>query len=289
MYTTDPWTPPLALDLLKAVPDVDPATRFFLRCIHYLDLAGAGGWNPRWIAVVTFLVLGSIQRVCGKRYGIDWYALLHACVSSGGCLVMVYLNFTLSEPTTGYPEMLRSVRCGPPLTSLHRILTAITMGYSLLDLSDGWHLGASFLVHGIATFVVMAYYNEVGAPHMVAPMLLMEVSTVFLNLVKADFLNETGVIVVQGLFAVTFFVFRLVVSPYLYIGLMIDFYREMDSNLFRSCRPQHLVYATGFGGFFYTVLNAYWFYRIVRKIQRKLSGREAVKGNNELNENRKRQ
>lgn len=67
-------------------------------------------------------------------------------------------------------------QCGDtPLTSLHRILPAITMGYSVFDMLDGFHLRLDFLLHGGATFLVMALFVQNDVPHLVTSMLLMEV------------------------------------------------------------------------------------------------------------------
>ena len=69
-----------------------------------------------------------------KKRGIDWYALIHAIISSIGAMICMYLDYTSSTILTGSPEPESTVLCGEPLTSLHRILPAITMGYAIFDL-----------------------------------------------------------------------------------------------------------------------------------------------------------
>ena len=75
-------------------------------------------------------------------------------------------------------EPLRSVTCQGPLTSLHRIIPMITMGYSVLDLLDGVSLGVDFLAHGAATLTIMGFFIYKDIPHVIVPMLLMEVCLV---------------------------------------------------------------------------------------------------------------
>lgn len=66
-----------------------------------------------------------------------------------------------------------------PLTSLHRILPAITMGYAVFDLLDSFDLRLDFLLHGAATFSVMGLFVWNDVPHLVNSMLLMEVSVLW--------------------------------------------------------------------------------------------------------------
>jgi hypothetical protein len=51
----------------------------------------------------------------------------------------------------------------------------ITMGYSVLDLIDGLSLGPDFVAHGAATLTIMGFFVYQNIPHVIVPMLLMEV------------------------------------------------------------------------------------------------------------------
>ena len=106
------------------------------------------------------------------------------------------------------------------MTSLHRILPAITMGYSLFDLIEGMKLSLDFVLHGAATLSVMAFYCEMDAPEIVAPMLLMEVSTIFLTVVRADFFTAFTATINQVLFVVIFSMFRCAMVPYIWVILV---------------------------------------------------------------------
>jgi hypothetical protein len=152
-------------DLLKT-EGLSHTTTNILSFIRVLDDYGAQTWNLRAVALMSTVLLVSIRKAFGKQYGIDWYAAVHAVVSSFGAMACVYLNLMDSETLTGSTEPLRTLNCEGPLTSLHRILPAITAGYSLLDLYDGLEIGSDFAMHGAATFVVMTFFCEAGVPHL---------------------------------------------------------------------------------------------------------------------------
>jgi hypothetical protein len=107
--------------------------------VEWLDTTfGAAEWNLRHVAVASAIVLGGV-RVGAKKYkGIDWYALLHAIISGYGSLACVWLSVYSAETLTGTTEPLRSVLCQGPLTSLHRIIPAVTMGYGVFDIMEGF-------------------------------------------------------------------------------------------------------------------------------------------------------
>lgn len=264
-----------------SVEGLDGLSRFLLEAISILDDYGARTVSPRLVGFVTFLALGAIKLIAGKKYGVDWYSLIHSLVSGPLALVCVYLDEFAVLTITGSS----SFTCGPPLTSLHRILPAITMGYSVFDITDSLSMGPAFLAHGVATFSVMVFFAEIDAPHLVVGMLIMEVSTIFLNFVKAEFLSDLGSLMNQLAFAVTFFLFRVVLSPYLWQKEVIAMYNGLHSDSdFPNCFHAAVFPLTVVLGVFFHTLNLYWFYKIVRKARRKLSGTERIKQSNDLDE-----
>jgi hypothetical protein len=116
-----------------------------LSWISVLDDWGAATWNLRHVAIATALTLGLIRKAMHKNHGVDWYAFVHALVTGWGSLLAVYISVAAAETLTGTTEPLRSVLCQGPLTSLHRILPAITMGYALFDVVDGFTTGLDFV------------------------------------------------------------------------------------------------------------------------------------------------
>jgi hypothetical protein len=145
------------------------------------------------------------------------------------------------------------------------------------DIINGFRLGPAFLAHGIATFTVSAIFNELEGSHILTPMLVMELSTVVLAIVRADFFNPTMQLITQASFTLLFFASRIIVSPYVHYGIVY----EMNKNL-GDCFPRYMFYITLlFGGFFHC-LNLFWFVKLVKKIKRKLSGKESMDVNEKL-------
>jgi|AntRauTorckE5430_2_1112549.scaffolds.fasta_scaffold01243_5 hypothetical protein len=201
------------------------------------------------------------------------------------------LIYVVVEPIGSLQE------CGGPLTSLHRIIPAITQGYALCDIINGFHListglGPEHLAHGVgecinlqisqqyvwvltvtllsnivATFAVTTVFNELKASHVLTPYLIMEMSTIILGIVKADFLSPNMRIATQFLFVLVFFVCRLVVFPLHYFST-ISLYRY-------GCFTPFLFYVSLLFGAFFNLLNVFWFIKMLKKIHRKFSGAES--------------
>lgn len=261
---------------------LDFLTRSLLGVISNLDNYGARTWNLRYVAVATTIVLGGVRVVFQKKRGIDWYAFLHAIVSASGSLACLYLDVMASKRLTGFSEPFRSVQCHGPLTSLHRILPAITMGYSIFDLIDGLTISVDFALHGAATLAVMTLFVEIGAPHIMAPMLFMEGSTVFLTMVKADFVPDRLAMLNQACFVFSFFVCRIVVVPSFWANLMLIMWQNKSEPSFQDCFPSYFIHACFLFGMFYNLLNGYWFTKIVKKARRRILGIEKHNEQNDL-------
>lgn len=272
-----------AAELLEK-DDIDLVTRGILHGVAALDNLGAREWNLRVVGVATCVFLGLLRILADKRQNVDWYALVHNVVTGVGSVMAVYLDFFSAQTLTGIAEPLRSCACGGPLTSLHRILPAITMGYGVLDLIEGLHLGPDFAAHGVATFSIMTFFVESELPQVVVPFLLMEVSSIFLCLVRADFWNDTMAITCQALFALNFFIFRIIVSPFMWFRLIKTMYQHSGEELYQSCFNPYVLPVSFIVGLFFHGLNSFWFYKIVRKVRRKLSGKEKPRENNDLKE-----
>lgn len=256
---------------------LDPISKVMLFQIAILDDYGAWNWDLRIVGVVSFLLLGGIRVVFGKRLGIDWYAFLHAIISTAGSFMCLYLDIMASEALTGKAEPFRAVEdCTGPLTSLHRIVPAITAGYAIFDLVDGLQISFDFALHGVATLFVMVLFCQ-HAPQIMAPMIFMEGSTIFLNLVKAKFLSATASKINQVCFVVSFFMCRLVVIPYHWGKLMRGLLGAQQ-----KCYSFSFFLVCLIGGMFFHVLNAYWFRKILRKASRRLMQQEKYNERNEF-------
>jgi len=271
-------------------------TQLFLSLIDVLDSYGAKTWNLRAVAAASAVVLYATYRLGrsggqqggksssnAKVGGVCWEGLLHATVSGVGSAICVYLNHFAAVDISGESEPLRSIRCDGdddasaslPLTSLHRILPAITLGYGLCDIIEGLDLGRDFLLHATALVIVMGTCCEMGYSHTVTPMLLMEISSIWLNLSSATFISETTSVVFQLLFASSFFVIRIWIVPYLWLEWVWTLVRE-EREGYSICFHWSFKYFVVMFGFVFNGLNFYWMYKIIRKIKRKLSGKEKM-------------
>jgi len=252
-----------------------------LEAINSLDKAlSLSTWTSRQVALLTALILGILYKY--EKHGIRWYSLLHAILSGYLSLLCVYMSYKYHEP--GVTSI-----CDGPLTTLHRLTPAITLGYGLFDIIEAIFksLPKDFLLHGVATFGVMAYFCEYNIPEIVLPFLLMEISTVHLVFMKAENFTEKMVAVNMGLFVVTFFFFRLMICPYLWFDIVKIVFLNNNNNSSNEdlgCLPWHFKYCWLLFGLIFNGLNGYWGVKIILKVMRKLKGQEKMKEGNSLKE-----
>ena len=245
---------------------------FVMSWITYLDSFGASTWNLRVVAGVSAVVLLSMRYTIGHKWNVDWDALVHAVISGVGSAVCIYLNiYAASHMTGGVNEPLGTIQCNGALTSLHRIIPAITQGYAICDIINGWKLGPAFLAHGIGTFTIMTLFNELEASAIITPMLIMEVSTIVLAMLRCEFFTPKLQLITQATFALLFFVCRILIAPYLCLDVIV----KMNEHL-GDCYPRFIYYVTLVFGVFFNGLNLFWFIKLVKKIQRKIRGEEAI-------------
>lgn len=229
--------------------------------------------NYRIVASVSAIFFLLIKAVWKHRHEFDLDGFVHSLITGVGSASCVYLNIYAASSLTGKEEPLRMLQCDEPLTSLHKILPAITLGYSICDIINGLtqNLPGEFLAHGIATFLCILFYYELEIPSVVTQFLTMELSTILLTLVTV----EVWGVAIQGLiqlsFALAFFFVRVLTCPYLWF-IFLSGYSKQEN----PCLSSYQIGLVFVSGFFFNVLNAYWFYKIVRKIVRKLTGKQAI-------------
>lgn len=257
--------------------EMNSTSQALLSWIDTLDSYGAKEWDLRVVSATSAALFLGMRKTVGHKYDIDWDAFVHAFLSGVGSTICVYLNMYAAVHMTGITEPLGSVQCNGPLTSLHRIIPAITQGYAVCDIINGFRLGPAFLAHGIATFTVAAIFNETGASHILTPMLIMEISTMVLAILRADFFTPTMQLITQATFALLFFLSRIIASPYILLEIIVIMNSKMG-----DCFPRYVFYTTLVFGTFFQCLNAFWFFKLVKKIERKLSGKESMDVNEKL-------
>lgn len=253
-------------------------------------------WDGLAVAVVSLLVLQFVFHVLNTKYEVGWYALIHACVVGTGSLACSYLDrYSTIIMGGGSPHPLRLILCdgagggGGALTSLHRVLPFVTLGFAFTDVMEGLQLRrADYLFHGTllgATFGTVCYLE---LQHCVVPMLLMELSSVPLNLRQATFLSSNGQVACSVMFALSFFVVRILIVPYIWGEFLWVLYQQQRSTIQslnsveaettvnaqkESCFPPNFAYVVFVLGVCFHALNFFWMIKIGKKIQRKLSGK----------------
>lgn len=262
----------IQLKFSHTMSELSPLSKAFLSFVDVLDSFGAETWNLRIVCVVSAAFFLGMRATIGHKNAIDWDALVHAIISGFGASACVYLNYFASVQMRGISEPLGSITCHGPLTSLHRIIPAITQGYAICDIINGFRLGPAFLAHGVATFTVAAIFCEHEAAQILTSTLVMELSTIVLACLRADFFTPTQQLVSQLTFMLLFFLSRIIVFPV----ILYDIITAFKTSNFEECFPSYIYYVTLLFGSFFVCLNSFWFYKMILKAKRKLSGQESM-------------
>ena len=254
----------------------------FLSLIDAMDRRfGADTWTSTQVAVTTAAILLVLKLTLKQKAGVSWWAWVHAVASGYLSWVCVHLSSDIAVELTGTAEPLRSILCQGPLTSLHRIVPAITLGYGLFDIFEGLTLGIDFIMHGVATFSIMLYFCYFHVAELIVPMLLMEISTPHLAMLRYEHFNELALTLNMACFVITFATFRCLYTPYLWYEIMITL-KEHDGSEETSCLPWHFTGVVFLFGMFFHCLNYFWMYKIILKVKRKFAGKEKVHQDNTL-------
>jgi len=192
-------------------------------------------------------------------------AFAHATVTAcGSC----YVFYSIGGPVLYVNHLLSGEEA---LTTLERVLPMATWGYSLWDIGHGVAIRDNSLIyHGCTLFIICSALCHFQKLHMITMPLIMELSTVFLNLIRFD--N----IVLQLTFCVLFLVTRWLLAPYMWAKYVQGaFFPTTSPRLELGSRPEDVVVLVG--GMAFHILNGYWGVKIIQKALRKLGRRyEAV-------------
>lgn len=224
----------------------------------------------RLIAFGSALLFLGLKVTLRDFWGVHWFSLLHASIVGPGALLCCYFDYYASQiDSLGISEPLRTIRCAPPLTALHSLLPVITLGYSLSDLFDGLATGKKdFILHGVSVGSCMLVLCELGLPHLVVSGLVMDISSIPLNLLHAKVSPKTS-LAINLSFVLSFFAVRILLVPYIWIGWMMGFYGEAEPP---PCFPSYFIYLVIGFGLLFNGLNVFWFFKIIRKVRRQLAG-----------------
>ena len=108
---------------------------------------GATEWaqSSRQVALISALSLGTLRFFARQRCNVNWYSLVHATLTGLLSAVCVWLNVFAAVPLTGISEPLGAILCKGPLTSFHAIVPAITAGFGIFDIIEGFTHGIDFV------------------------------------------------------------------------------------------------------------------------------------------------
>jgi len=235
----------------------------------------------RIVAFFFSMLWFGIYVLIGNRNGVDWHSVSHSVLVGLGSIYCTYMNIFEAESISGMPEPLRTIRCEGPLTPLHSFIPVVALGYAVSDIIYGFQTGSNdFIFHGACMGTVLLIVCELEMQHSVISALLMYVSSFALNLMEADFFNATGKLVCSAIFAILFFLIRIIVVPYTWFQFLTTLYYEIQdgtstststsTSTTESCFPKSFIYIVFVFGMLFHGLNLYWLRLIIRKVQRKL-------------------
>ena len=215
---------------------------------------------PHWIvlAACSTLLWFVIELIGRKTWFTDELA---AFGHSFTCMVLTGATVMLDVSTGRDIYCFCSCAIEPPWTAT--ILPAVTMGYGFYDLLIGIHRHArwDYSMHGVVLILACGAVCVSKQAHQVTYMMLMEWSTVFLNL------RRLKSIYIDFMFALLFFVIRIGVVPFVWTKWMYRFSRD-DTNT--SCIATIVPWAALFGGIILHVLNIYWARFLFIKVRKKV-------------------
>lgn len=90
----------------------------------------------------------------------------------------------------------------------------------------------------------------------------------------------------MGLFTLSFFLYRLLICPYLWWEIMTVTWELRNDPISQACIPWHFKYFVFCFGMVFNILNAFWGYKIIKKVVRKVTGEESIKDKNCIKKDR---
>jgi hypothetical protein len=214
--------------------------------------------QPVHIAALSIVVFFSVELVGRETWFTDELAAL---IHSVSCMVLTGATVVLDLSTGRDIYCFCSCPIEPPWTA--SVLPAITMGYGVYDLVVGIrrHARMDYSLHGIVLILACGAVCMTGQAHTVTYMMLMEWSTVFLNL------RRLKSVFIDAAFAFLFLLIRLVIVPVIWTTWVYRFYRGSTDT---SCIPLVVPWAALFGGIIVNSLNVYWGRLLIVKVREKI-------------------
>ena len=148
--------------------------------------------------------------------------------------------------------------CSYKPTYVDNIVPMITLAYGVFDILHGVKDGWEHFFHGIFLTATCLYLYAVGELHYLTFALLMETSSIFLNLrpLKAFWIDMA--------FALLFFIYRWIICPLGWTKFILGGYSE------DNCVRYETWLVVLCGGIFFHGLNIHWGIKIMFKILKKI-------------------
>jgi len=225
-----------------------------------------------WVSGASFLGFSLLDKVASHVQNVEMVPFVHALIAAT-CGLGVLAE---QGPAFWTDYLQRCMMCMPATSVLERLAPMITVGFAAKDLMDGIVRGRKdFMLHGAALSVVFAGICHLRMEHHVVMMLTMEVSTIFLNLMKYPFKDDSLKMVNDASFCFSFWIFRNILTPYFWYAYVREHFR-LEALGRPSCLPPAMIYFVILGGLVFHGLNLYWFVLIVRKMMRRWRGKGGV-------------
>lgn len=220
-----------------------------------------------------------LQRFFGARRcdGLNLKSLVHSTLA--GCAALLSNHWESQLPM---PSVERNFLCLPPAAVLTRQLPAFELGYALHDLVEGVRLRqASFFLHGCLVVPFVSYLCYIDIAHQLSRLIIVHLSTIFLNLRRADF-GTVGNSAVDVCFFVSFMLLRVVMVPIMLFNFCWYGLVTSDPDRWGSCIDRSGMRAAVVGSVIFVSLNLYWAVLIVQKLLTKFSGKGALRADDGL-------
>ena len=182
-------------------------------------------------------------------YGIETLPFLHAMITSSFSNYLLITNPDFIFHIEKYDQT--------SLSDIFFIVPIYTCSYGIFDFYYGFKLkNISFMIHGSMLLVGSMFLYSTNNLHLFYPPLIMETSSIFLNIMILPNAN----IIYKYLFAFTFFFYRYFIFTFIsYFFIQNTILKTNQENVYINMVGISLIAVSN-------VLNYFWGYKIIKKM-----------------------
>ncbi|TPX45270.1 hypothetical protein SeMB42_g04074 [Synchytrium endobioticum] len=229
----------------------------------YTVLKSLGVWQCLYILShpISSYMSSTYKKITPTKQA-EWCSRL---VSTAHALVVCYLSIPLlSDPVLSRDKVFAFTEGASHTAS-------VTIGYFLWDTIVSLYsvetAGPSFLFHALISLIAFLLTMQPFLMYFIGPFLLFEISTPLLNINWfCDKLNMTGstLQLINGILLIlSFFCVRMIYGLYLNYDMFYSFYLQRDKI------SPYVIVIYGACNVSETILNFFWFYKIIDAIRRR--------------------